>query len=203
MALGCDFSILRIFGLNINVASSSSPSNQDMLMHSPAGDVLYASYLSMARAGLAALEFWDPASSKWGQAHMQARYSILRTFLEAGEGFVRLDHPASAPDAQDLSIRVDRSKILTVGRPAVERYLQQLHVFKCTADVEKGKELYERMTKVDSWWAESIRPIVLKKKLPRKVFVQANTVEEDGKVVLKEYEASLEGMIQSWAERDV
>ena len=28
----------------------------------------------MARAGLRALEFYDPATQKHGQAHMQARY---------------------------------------------------------------------------------------------------------------------------------
>ena len=198
MALGCDFSILRIFGLNTGESSSS---DQDMLMNTAAGDVLYASYLSMARAGLAALEFWDPASEKWGQAHMQARFSILRTFLEAGDDFVKLEHKDS--DLSDLCVRVNRSKILTVGRPAVEKYLQRLHVYKSTADVVKGKELYERMTSVDTFWATKIRPVVLGKKAPRKVFVQANTVEEGGKVVLKEYDATLEGMIQSWAEREV
>lgn len=67
------------------------------------------------------------------------------------------------------------------------------------------------MTSVDEWWAEKVRPLVLKKKVPRKVFVQANTVlvEDEGgksggpKVVLKEYDATREGMIQSFAERDV
>lgn len=39
-------------------------------MNSKAGDVLYICYLSMARAGIAALQFWDPNARKWGQAHM-------------------------------------------------------------------------------------------------------------------------------------
>lgn len=37
-------------------------------MGGEAGDVLYAAYLSMARAGIASMEMWDPKSSKWGQA---------------------------------------------------------------------------------------------------------------------------------------
>jgi len=56
---------------------------------------------------------------------------------------------------------------------------------------------------VDEWWGTKMRDAVLARKTPRKVFVQANTVLEGEKVVLKEYEPTLEGMIQSFAERDV
>ena len=58
---------------------------------------------------------------------------------------------------------------------------------------------------MDSWWAEKVRPVVLSKKTPRKVFVQANTVldEKSGDVQLVEYEPTVEGMIQSYVERDV
>jgi hypothetical protein len=31
----------------------------------------------MARAGVRALEYYDPATKKHGQAHMQARYAII------------------------------------------------------------------------------------------------------------------------------
>lgn len=137
MALSCDFSLLKIFGFG----------DGEIDMSGKAGDVLYASYLSMARAGVVALEFWDPKSKKWGQIHMQARYSILKTFLGAGDSFCRLD--SKKDDLSDLTIHLDRNKILTHGRPAVEAYLQQLHIFKSTADVKAGRELYERMTSVE------------------------------------------------------
>jgi dipeptidyl-peptidase-3 len=170
-------------------------------MDGEAGDVLFAAYLQMARAGLVAVEFWDPKTQKWGQAHMQARYSILRTFLDAGDDFVKLHY--TKDDLSDLEIRLDRSKILSHGRPAVEKYLQKLHVYKSTADVVAGKGLYDEITSVDSWWASQVREVVLKNKVPRKVFVQANTILEGDKVTLKEYEPTLEGIIQSFAERNV
>lgn len=191
MVLSCDFDILKIFGFGDGTFDWSSK----------AGDVLYASYLSMARAGVIALELWDPKSRKWGQAHMQARFSILRTFLEAGDDFATLDY--SSEDLSDLTIKLDKHKILSHGRPAVERYLQKLHVYKCTADLKEGMKLYEEMTHVDEFWGKRVRDQVLKTKQPRKVFVQANTFESEGQVTLKEYEASPQGLIQSYAERDV
>ena len=194
MALGCDFEILRIFGFGDGKENTS--------YRSEPMDVLYVSYLSMARAGVAALEYWSPESRKWGQAHMQARFSILRAFMSAGPEFCRLYWTTN--DMSDLEILIDRSKILSHGRPAVEKYLQKLHVYKSTADFAAGKELYDKMTNVDDWWEKKIRPIVLSKKIPRKVFVQANTfLNDNGTVELREYESTPEGMIKSYVERDV
>ena len=64
----CEFSALKIFGFGDGTVD----------MDGPAGDVLYTSYLSMARAGLTSVEFWDPRSQKWGQPHCQARFAILK-----------------------------------------------------------------------------------------------------------------------------
>jgi dipeptidyl-peptidase-3 len=190
MALSCEFPILALFGFG----DGSDDINGE------AGDVLYTAYLQMARAGVAALEFWDPKSRKWGQAHMQARFSILRTFLNAGVEFCQLEWEKD--DLSDLTIRLERSRILDLGRMAVDDYLQKLHVYKATADYKAGKRLYDDMTDVEPFYENMVRPAVLKKKTPRKVFVQANTVEKDGKVELREYEASNVGMIQSCVDRE-
>ena len=165
---------------------------------------MYVTYLSMARAGIASLEMWNPKSQKWGQIHSQARFSILQCFLEAGNDFCKLDYKNE--DLSDLTIKLDRSKILTTGRKAVEDCLQKLHVYKSTADVEAGTKLYNEMTHVDvEFWGTKVRDEVLRNKQPRKIFIQANTVldEKTGRVTLVEYEPTLEGMIKSYAERQV
>ncbi|KAI5810124.1 dipeptidyl peptidase III [Peziza echinospora] len=188
MYLGGDADILEIFGFG----SDSEIKGED---------VLYIEYLSMARAGLLALEQWEPRTKKWGQAHMQARFSILKTFLEAGDNFVTIT--STTPDHDDLVITLDRSKIVSHGKPAVGKYLEKLSIYKSIADVEGGTQLYAETTTVDDVMA-GYRNVVLKKKQPRKQFVEANTfLKRDGGVELKQYDATPEGLIQSYVERDV
>lgn len=189
MSLCCEFPILQLFGFGQGKID----------LDGKAGDILHTCYLSMARAGVAALEFWDPKSRKWGQAHMQARFSILRTFLGAGKDFCELEY--SKEDLSDLTIRLERSRILDLGRAAVNEYLQKLHIYKATADIDAATKLYDEMTHVDSFFADRVRPVVLQKKKPRKAFVQANTIEGDDQIELREYEPTVQGMIQSYADR--
>ncbi|ORY02915.1 dipeptidyl-peptidase III [Basidiobolus meristosporus CBS 931.73] len=164
-----------------------------------ADDVMYIGWLSMVRAGLLGLEFYNPAARKWGQAHMMARYAILRVLLEAGQDFVRLERNS---DDTDAVITLDRNKIMTVGMPAMHEFLQKLQVYKATADFEAGSAMYAEVTSVPDDWIP-LRDIVLSHKQPRKLFVQANTVREGDSVILKEYPATIEGIIQSFVERSI
>jgi dipeptidyl-peptidase-3 len=141
--------------------------------------------------------------------HMQARFAILQTFLAAGPSFCTLtvdppvDDITQAKDLSTLTIHLNRQQILTHGRPAVTSLLQKLGIYKATADVEAATKLYEDLTTVDAWWGGVLRDEVLRRKAPRKVFVQANTVlGEGGEVELKEYDATCEGVIRSFAERE-
>ncbi|KAK3115789.1 hypothetical protein LTR53_004520 [Teratosphaeriaceae sp. CCFEE 6253] len=190
MSLCPDYEILAIFGFGDGTED----------IQGQAGDVLYVCYLQMARAGIAALQYWDPNARKWGQPHMQARFAILQVFLET-PAFCQLK--STQADLSDLTIHLDRTKIASHGRAVVNKFLQKLQVYKATADVAAGKKLYEDYTNVNEWYATKVRPQVLAQAKPRKVFVQANTtLTEGGKVELKEYEATPEGMIQSFVDRE-
>lgn len=69
-----------------------------------------------------------------------------------------------------------------------------------------GLAFYKQYTTVDDFFANRLRPQVIAQSKPRKVFVQANTFLEGGgddeMVVLKEYDATPEGMIQSFVDRE-
>ena len=119
---------------------------------------------------------------------MKARFAILQSFLSAGPEFCKLDHRKE--DLSDLTIHLDKTKIQSHGRPAVNDFLQKLHIFKATADLTAGTKLYEGITDVNDWYMNKVRPEVIRQAKPRKVFVQANTFLEGDKVVLKEYEGT-------------
>lgn len=110
-----------------------------------------------------------------------------------------MDHDEGA---KKLTVRVDRSRITSHGKPALGRMLLRLHIYRCTADVQSCREYYEELSRVHGRYL-SWRDIVLAHQEPKLVFVQANTFIRNEEVVLKEYAATAEGVVQSWAERQV
>ncbi|XP_046567145.1 LOW QUALITY PROTEIN: dipeptidyl peptidase 3-like [Haliotis rubra] len=182
------FDVLKIFG---HIGDS-------------ADDIIYINWLNMARAGLLALEFYSPETGAWRQAHMQARFCILRVMLEAGEDFITITNTIGEDGKPDLRIKLDRTKIIKVGKPAIGKFLQKLQVYKSTADVAEGKKMYDFYSDVNDNAKPhflSLREVVLARKQPRKMFVQHHTSVQDGKVTLKSYEANAAGLIQSFVDR--
>jgi dipeptidyl-peptidase-3 len=100
-----------------------------------------------------------------------------------------------------LYVRVDRSKIHSHGKSSISHMLHHIHIWRCTADITSCKVFYETLSAVDGEF-EIWRKIVAAKPDPPWKFVQANTLlMDDGNVMLKVYEESNEGIIQSFADR--
>lgn len=104
--------------------------------------------------------------------------------------------------AQHITVTIDRAKISTHGRPALRDLLLRLHMFRCIADVTRCRAFYEDLTEPTATFLEW-RHVVLLNKTIKKVYVQPNTFLVGEKVVLREYESTVEGVIQSLAERCV
>lgn len=101
---------------------------------------------------------------------------------------------------KSITVHVDRSRIVSDGKPALGEMLLRLHMYRCTANVTACRAYYEELSRVDGEFLEW-RDAVIAQQQPKWVFVQANTFLEGGKVTLKEYPTTKEGVVQSWAER--
>lgn len=135
-----------------------------------------------------------------GLTSIQAHFAILRCLLLDGNGVITVTHDRPS---QSLTVHVDRSKILTHGKPALGNMLLHLHMYRCTADAAACRAYYEDLSRVEGEYLEW-RETVLANKPPPLVFLHANTfLTDEGEVELKEYEPTVEGVIQSWAERRV
>ncbi|RHZ51299.1 hypothetical protein CDV55_101253 [Aspergillus turcosus] len=164
-----------------------------------AEDLLYTTYLNIGVDGLQALEHYNFQSKTWGQVHHQAHYSVLKHLLQDGGGVIHISHDPTGPN---LTVQVDRTKILSHGKPALGRYLCRLHIWRCTADLSSCEQFYEPLCAVEGVY-EQWRQIVCSRPKPRWKFVQPNTFVKGEVVEMKVYEESNEGIIQSWAEREV
>lgn len=125
---------------------------------------------------------------------------MFKSLLATKDQFLRIVHNKTT---QILTVFVDREKIPTHGKPALAHLLLILHIYRWTADVHGCRKFYKDLTKPDGIFLEW-RRIMLAAKPAKELFVQPNTfLTDDGEVVLKEYEPTVDGMIQSWAERMV
>eukprot|EP01029_Cantina_marsupialis_P007691 TRINITY_DN186_c0_g2_i1.p1 TRINITY_DN186_c0_g2~~TRINITY_DN186_c0_g2_i1.p1 ORF type:complete len:731 (+),score=234.80 TRINITY_DN186_c0_g2_i1:66-2195(+) len=154
-------------------------------------------WLSFAKAGLQALMFYNPETKSWGQAHMQARFAILRVMQEAGEDFIKITFNPDAEDVnQRLFVEMDFDKIASVGMPAIRTYLDKIQVYKATADVTRGTEMFNGYCTVPDEMLP-IRKEVLDQRKPRRMVIQPTCKPTSDGFDIIEYEATLKDMIQS------
>jgi len=166
-----------------------------------AEDIIYVNWLNMVRAGLLGLEFYSPETKSWKQAHMNARYVILRVLMEADSTMINIENLTGEDGQPDLLIKLDREKIKTTGKEAIANFLMRLQLYKATADVKSGQAMYQKYSNVDERMLNE-RVTVLKRKQPRRLFIQCNTKQAEGDdVTVTEYETTCSGLIQSNIDR--
>ena len=167
-----------------------------------ADEVIHANWLSMVHKGIESLKMYQPETKKWLQAHSQARYVITRVLIEKAAGLVSITSETGADGEPDLLINFDAAMIHESGKAAIGNFLLQLQVLKGTADSEAAEQLFAKYSEVSDeleYPYLKFREITVRKRKPRKIFVQGTTeLTDTGAVRLIEHPATLHGVVQSF-----
>ncbi|KAF3911433.1 hypothetical protein ABW20_dc0104222 [Dactylellina cionopaga] len=162
-------------------------------------DMEFNMYLQLGCAGLRALNNYIEEDQRWGQAHSRGHFAIMRVLLAVEDDFLSIKEDT---DTQTLKVFVDKTKIKSHGLPALGDFLLRLHIYRSTADAQGCRKYYEELTTPSEEFLRW-RKMIVANKAPQELFVQDNTFIQDGEVILKTYEPTPEGMIQSWVDRNV
>jgi len=181
--------VLRVFG---HASQADAPGG----IH----DISYINWLLMAHAGLRALEFYTPSTGGWRQAHMQARYVILRVLLEAGQGLVTLTPQPGSDGEPDMVVELNRALVATVGKEAIAAFLLKLQTYKTLGDVTAGAAMYRSYSEVPAEMI-AIRNVVMARKEPRKLLVQPHLYRDGEAINMANFEESPSGMVASFVAR--
>lgn len=76
------------------------------------------------------------------QAHMQARYVIMRVLMECATSLFSINVTTGSDGNPDLVIQFDRSKIETIGRPAIGEFLKKLQV-RATTTIKSSPSSFQ------------------------------------------------------------
>ena len=68
--------------------------------------------------------------------------------MEAGQDFLTIKEVTGEDGKPDLLISMDRSKIMSVGQPAIAQFLLKLQVYKSTGDIAAAKNMYDKYSEV-------------------------------------------------------
>ena len=162
--------------------------------------ILETSWLGVVLEGIRGLEYYKPTEKQWLQAHVNGRFVIMHVLLEAGQDFIKIEK-CKKDDKDYMYIKIDKSKIKTVGKEAIGKFLNKLHIFKSLGDVKRGKELFAHYSEVNDEMIK-LRDIVLMNKVPRRMELQGNVeLGKDGTVKYLSYDKTFEGIVKSFVDR--
>jgi len=113
-----NFSVLLLLNLNVVPERKSEWEN-----------MYYVAWLDMLMGGIRGLQFYNPETKVWGQAHVLASFAILSVVREYDPTLIKFEF--TEKDGREyFYVNLDRSKLKTSAFAALSAFLRKLHIYK-------------------------------------------------------------------------
>jgi dipeptidyl-peptidase III len=164
-------------------------------------DIYYTCWFAQMYGAFKGLEFFDIEKKQWKQAHIWGRWVILNVFRESGPDMLKITFSKTEDGKDTFHFELNREKLRTVGFKGLCTFLDKLHTLKSIGDFQGAEKFFDHYSQVDETMLK-VREIIIANKVPRRLELQPNLqMEKKDAPEYKEYDASFEGIIQSYCER--
>ncbi|KAK8810766.1 hypothetical protein WA158_007341 [Blastocystis sp. Blastoise] len=160
--------------------------------------MMYLNWLSLLRSSMVGIESYSPETRTWGQAHCRARFAILKVLMETAPGLVSIHKLSTQHNdvIDDFEIVLNKDLIPTIGKQAMNDYLNKLQGYKSCAMINESRALFNHYTEVDDEFLK-LREIVIQQRKPRAIFLQGTlSLSNNNEVNLQYEDTTIDGYLQ-------
>ena len=149
------------------------------------------------------LNSYDEKNNSWVHPFMQARWIITKYILEnqkEGEEIIKLN--LTDIEKETFKFQINKEMILCSANEVLSKLMLKMNIWKCTGDVESATECINNYSKIDETFFK-IKKIIDKNEEHNKFYLYHNLIrdEQDGTISYKEYQESIEGIVESNLDR--
>jgi dipeptidyl-peptidase-3 len=165
-------------------------------------NVTYTIWLLQLSRAIVGLKFYNEVNKTCGYPYTQAVWIFMNYILESQqEGEEEIIKINIDEEKEKFKIQLNKEALLIYGKELISKLMIKIHIWKCTGDVESAVECINHYSEVNEKYLK-IKKYVENSKQTTRLFLFHNLIrEEDGTVIFKEYEESLEGIIESNLDR--
>ena len=164
-------------------------------------NVTYTIWLLQFSRAILGLKLYNEANKTWGHPYTQAVWIFMNYILESqqeGEEIIKINIDE---EKETFKIQLKKDSLIIFGRELISKLMIKIHIWKCTGDVESAVDCINHYSEVNEKCLK-LKKYVENNKQTTRLFLFHNLIrEEDGTVIFKEYEESLEGIVESNLDR--
>lgn len=150
---------------------------------------------------ISSLNSYNEKEKVWTHTQSQACWIILNYILSEQKESEEIIKIELDEEKKNFKLNINKERICDSINDIISKLMQKFFIYKCTGDVEEAVKLIEKYSLIDKEAVLDAKKIVDKDEKNNELFLFHNLILENNKIIYKEYNSDVEGIIESNIDR--
>ena len=150
---------------------------------------------------ISSLNSYNEKEKVWTHTQSQACWIILNYILSEQKESEEIIKIELDEEKKNFKLNINKERICDSINDIISKLMQKFFIYKCTGDVGEAVKLIEKYSLIDKEAVLDAKKIVDKDEKNNELFLFHNLILENNKIIYKEYNSDVEGIIESNIDR--